>query len=51
MALKFDTSIAKRLKLKVRKFWGLIATFVGVTAGKLIEDLFAGRGGTYSNLS
>ena len=29
--LKFYTSVAKGLKLKVRKFWGLIPTFVEVT--------------------
>ena len=34
MALKFYTSVAKRLKLKVRKFLGLILTFVEVTGRK-----------------
>ena len=29
--LKFYTSVAKGLKLKVRKFWGLILTFVEIT--------------------
>ena len=29
--------MAKGLKLKVRKFWGLIPTFVEVTGGKLVE--------------
>ena len=29
--LKFYTSVTKGLKLKVRKFWGLIPTFVEVT--------------------
>ena len=33
--MKFYTSVAKGLKLKVRKFWGLIRTFVEVTGGKL----------------
>ena len=28
IALKFYTSVAKRLKLKMRKFWRLIPTFV-----------------------
>ena len=31
MALKFYISLAKVLKLKVRKFFGLILTFVEVT--------------------
>ena len=31
MNLKFYTSIVKGLKLKARKFWGLIPTFVEVT--------------------
>ena len=34
--LKFYTSVAKGLKLKVRKFWGLILTFVEVTGEKLV---------------
>ena len=34
--LKFYTSVAKGLKLKVRKFWGLIPTFVEVTGEKLV---------------
>ena len=29
--LKFYTSVAKRLQLKIRKFWQLISTFVEVT--------------------
>ena len=33
---KFYTSGEKRLKLKVRKFWGLILTFAEVTVGKLV---------------
>ena len=36
MALKFYTSVAKELKLKVRKFVGLIVTFVEVTWAKLV---------------
>ena len=40
--LEFYTSVAKRLKLKVRKFWKPIPTFVEVRAEKLIEgNLFA----------
>ena len=35
MALKFYTNMEKGLKLKVRKIWGLIFTFVGVTVEKL----------------
>ena len=34
--LKFYTSVAKGLKLKVRKFLGLIPTFVEVTGEKLV---------------
>ena len=41
MALKFYTSVAKGLKLKVRKFWGLISTFVEVCRWK------TGRGAFY----
>ena len=37
MVLKFYTSEAKGLKLKVRKFLGLIPTFVEVTGEKLVE--------------
>ena len=36
-SLKFYTSMAKGLKLKVRKFLGLIPTFVEVTWGKLVK--------------
>ena len=36
IALKFYTSVRKELKLKVRKFWGLIPTFVEVTWEKLV---------------
>ena len=38
--LKFYTSLSKGLKLKVRKFWGLIATFVEVTEEKLVGGPF-----------
>ena len=33
---KFYTSVAKRIKLKVRKFLGLIPTFVEITGEKLV---------------
>ena len=39
--LKLYTSLSKWLKLKVRKLWGLILTFVGVTGEKLVGYLFA----------
>ena len=35
--LKFYNSVAKELKLKVRKFWRLIPTFVEITWEKLVE--------------
>ena len=38
--LKFYTSLSKGLKLKVRKFWGLIPTFVEVTGEKLVGGSF-----------
>ena len=41
MTLKFYTSVAKELKLKARKFWGLILTFVEVTGEKLVGCIFA----------
>ena len=34
--LKFQSSVAKGLKLKVRKFWRLIPTFVELTGEKLV---------------
>ena len=36
--LKFYTSVKKGLKLKVRKFWRLIPTFVEGTGEKLVEE-------------
>ena len=39
--LKFYTSVAIGLKLKVRKFWELIPTFVEVTGKKLVGGPFA----------
>ena len=39
--MKFFTSVAKWLKLKARKFWGLNPTFVEVTGQKLVGGLFA----------
>ena len=41
MNLKLYTSVAKRLKIKVRMFWSLISTFVEVTEEKLVGGLFA----------
>ena len=38
--LKFYTTVAKVLKLKVRKFWGLSPTFVEVTGEKLVGGPF-----------
>ena len=40
MDLKFYTSQAKRSKLKVRKFWGLVPTFVEVRGEKLVGGPF-----------
>ena len=39
--LKFCSSVAKGLKLKVRKFWGPNPTFVELTKEKLVGGLFA----------
>ena len=41
MALKSYASVAKGSKLKVRKCWGLIPTFVEVTEEKLVGGAFA----------
>ena len=38
---RFDTSVAKGLKLKVKKFRGQITTFVKVTWEKLVVGFFA----------
>ena len=38
--LKFYTSVPNRLKLKVRKFWELIPTFVEFTGEKLVGEAF-----------
>ena len=40
MALKFYTRVAKGLKLKARKLWGLISTFVEVIGEKLADGTF-----------
>ena len=40
MVLEFYASVAKGLKLKVRKFLGLIPTFVEVTREKLVGGPF-----------
>ena len=37
MTLKCYYSVAKGLKLQVRKFWGLIPAFVEATCEKLVE--------------
>ena len=42
MALKFYTSLAKRLKLKASKFSGVIPTFVEGTGEELVEGTFLG---------
>ena len=40
--MTFYTSVVKGFKLKCRKFWGLISTFVEVTGEKLVVGgLFA----------
>ena len=39
--LQFYTNLTKRLKLKVRKFWMLIPTFVEVTGEKLVGGVLA----------
>ena len=39
MTLKFHTSVANRLKLKVRKLWKPILTFVEVAGEKLVGGL------------
>ena len=54
MALKFYTCVEKGLKLKVRKFGGLILTFVEVIGGKLVGRSFClpallNRVNTHSN--
>ena len=38
--LKFYTSLSKGLKLKFRRFWALVPTFVEVTGEKLVGDAF-----------
>ena len=45
MTLKFYTGVAKGSKLKVRKFWELIPTFIEVTGGKLEGEGVGGGGG------
>ena len=44
MNLKSYTSEAKRLKLKVKKFWGIILTFAEVTDEKLVGGLHPEEG-------
>ena len=38
--LKFYTNVVKGLKLRARKFWGLISTFAEVTKEKLVGGPF-----------
>ena len=40
VALKFYTSVAKRLKLQIKKVLGLIPTFVEVTGENLFGSIF-----------
>ena len=40
MNLKFYTSVEKGLELKVRKFYGLVPTFVEIKAEKLVVRTF-----------
>ena len=40
MTSKFYTSVVEGLKLKVRKFWVVIPTFVEVTGEKLVGGAF-----------
>ena len=47
MALKVYTSVAKGLKLKVRKFWGLFPSFVEVREEKLVGGGGGGVGGLF----
>ena len=44
MALKFYNSVAKGLKLKLTKLYGLIPTFREVGEIKLVGDLFPPHG-------
>ena len=41
--LIFYISVAKGLKVKVRKFWGIIPTFVEITGEKLVGGPFCPR--------
>ena len=50
-ALTFYISVAKEGKLKVRKFWGLIPTFVEVTGEQLVGEGFLKMFGDFSRLS
>ena len=40
IALKFYASVAKGLKLKVKRYWGIIATFVEVTGETMVGGEF-----------
>ena len=39
IALKFYASVAKGLKVKVKRFWGIIATFVEVTGETMVGGI------------
>ena len=43
MNLKIYISVAKGLKLKFRKFWRLVPTFVEVTEEKMVWELYCPR--------
>ena len=47
---KFCTSVAKGLKLKVRKFWGPNPTLVEVTGEKLVGGPFCPRPSSWTGL-
>ena len=51
MTLKFYISMVKELKLKVRKFSGLIPTFVEVTGEKLVGGLLLPRPPTLNRVN
>ena len=40
MALKFNTNVAERFKLKVRDFWELVSVFVQAIREKLVGGIF-----------
>ena len=38
--LKFYTSVENELKVKIRKFWGVIFTFLNIIGKKLVAEAF-----------